>query len=475
MTIETIYIARHGFRSNWLPPPHPEPPTGIDSDPQLAPHGVEQAKQLAAYLTSLPAKDKPQFIIASPFYRCVETAEPIAEMLDLKVAIDRGVGEWFRTNRSTKPVPADYDQLKKFFGTVLIDEVKWPRDNLNVIPSLEGESEEEIFERAQAFWKSFIPAFEEKYPDIDTILIVTHAATKIALGSALLGLTSVFDYIDDNQTLLRAGACSLSKYVRSDKQAGANWEIVMNGNCEFLTKGEEMNWDFREGVEAGSAEDIAKRKAAEEALAGQQQQNTDAPITDLATGSEVDGNDEDFETFYVTIDLPPSNIKGDNDEDTLLRPGQAPKSKNTVIKPSAQLQFTDLKEDHPLIKISNNVSQKTATHGTQSRSRVIDNSLLIDRRIFETNWNRLQGTELVFDENGKFIGSIKEHLICNKNTSFVLKEQGEAVDAEELGDIDDENVNQHALQPEQVQQLRTQFLKKAILKARKKNPEAKST
>ena len=82
------------------------------------------------------------------------------------------------------------------------------------------------------------------------MLIVTHAATKIALGSALLQLKSVTDVIDDNQTVLRAGACSLSKFVRDGEDKTNDtiqWKIVMNGNCEFLTQGEEMNWDFRRG------------------------------------------------------------------------------------------------------------------------------------------------------------------------------------------------------------------------------------
>ena len=124
---------------------------------------------------------------------------------------------------------------------------------------------------------------------------------KIALGSALLQLKSVTDVIDDNQTVLRAGACSLSKFVRDGEDKTNHtiqWKIVMNGNCEFLTQGEEMNWDFRRGVEAGSAEDIAQRKAAAEAEAEalkKMNKPTDGPITESATGAEIDGNEDEFE------------------------------------------------------------------------------------------------------------------------------------------------------------------------------------
>lgn len=136
----------------------------------------------------------------------------------------------------------------------------WPRDRLGVIPNLEGETGEEIYTRATQFWHHFIPTFEKEYPDVENILIVTHAATKIALGSVLLKLGSVTSTIDGEKTMLRAGACSLSKYVRISASNDFDWKIIMNGNCEFLTKGEEMNWDFTTGVEAGSAEDIARRK-----------------------------------------------------------------------------------------------------------------------------------------------------------------------------------------------------------------------
>jgi len=298
MTLKRIYIARHGYRANWLPPPHPPNPTGIHSDPPLAPHGVDQAKQLAAFLTSLPSLEQPQFILSSPFYRCVETAKPIAEMLSLKVALERGVGEWYRKNRRVIPLPADYDDLSKFFPEILVTKDQWHRDNtLNVIPSPDGETVPEIFERGKKFWKQLFSLLEKKHPEIENILIITHAATKIALGTSLLGLKDVSDYIDDNMTTLRAGACSLDKYVLNDS---GKWEIKMNGETKFLTDGEEMHWDFSSTWEAGSDEDIAhrkreaekKKKLKEEAEKKLQKEPT--PITETASPEAVLG--EEFES-----------------------------------------------------------------------------------------------------------------------------------------------------------------------------------
>lgn len=256
MGLKNIYIARHGYRMNWLPPPHPPNPTGIDSDPPLAPHGVEQAKELAAYIKELPKDTRPQFILSSPFYRCVETGEPISQALDIPIVLERGVGEFYKIGRGTVPEPANYDRLNKFFAH-LADAKVWDRDNtLGVIPSLSGESETDIIERCQRFWKQFLSKFETMFPEIENILIISHAATKIALGMTLMGFDSVLKSIDDKGTILRAGACSLDQYVKS----GDKWENVMNGNCEFLSNGEEMNWNFHFQFEAGSDEDIKARK-----------------------------------------------------------------------------------------------------------------------------------------------------------------------------------------------------------------------
>lgn len=258
MAVETIYIARHGYRANWLPEPHPPNPTGIDSDPPLAPHGVDQAVELARYIGSLPKEEQPQFIISSPFYRCVETARPIAQQLNLKVCIDSGVGEWFKTSRAVVPKPAGYEQLSEFFEEVIGNAGLWKGSG--VLPDEAGETAEAIFARAQKFWTAFMSAFEHTYPDIKRVLFITHAATKIALGMALMKHEDLYQDITfkGQKTKLRAGACSIDKYAKEEGE----WTLLENGKTDFLTDGEEMNWNFDDKFEAGSDEDIKARKAA---------------------------------------------------------------------------------------------------------------------------------------------------------------------------------------------------------------------
>lgn len=255
MPLDTIYIARHGYRSNWLPEPHAPSPTGIDSDPALAPHGVDQAHELAQYLLTIPENERPQLILLSPFYRCVETAEPVSRLLGIPVALERGVGEWYKKNRPVIPAPADYSDLARFFDGVLIEESKWPRDSsLGVVPDLSGETEEDILNRAHRVKSALPAAVERAFPHVKRVLIMTHAATKIALGLALLGLDSVRSPLPDG-SFLRAGACSLDKYVAT----GTQWTLQVNGACHFLQNGEEMNWTFNLTYEAGSDEDIKER------------------------------------------------------------------------------------------------------------------------------------------------------------------------------------------------------------------------
>lgn len=88
MVLDTIYIARHGFRMTFAS--SNLSPTGRPRDPVLTAHGIDQVKQLADYFVSLPEEKRPQMIVSSPYYRCVQTSGPSAEKLGLDIHIEPG-------------------------------------------------------------------------------------------------------------------------------------------------------------------------------------------------------------------------------------------------------------------------------------------------------------------------------------------------------------------------------------------------
>ncbi|AET40171.1 uncharacterized protein Ecym_5417 [Eremothecium cymbalariae DBVPG len=339
MTVKIIYITRHGYRSNWLPHgPYPQPPTGVNSDFPLAEHGLDQAKELAHYLLSID--NQPELLFSSPFFRCLQTAEPIAEMLELPIYTDRGISEWYKPDREVIPEPAGFDVLSNFFPEKLKED--WEP---SVIPSKNGESEEEIFDRCKSFWHIFISRVEARFPDVENIMLVTHAATKIALGMSLLGFNNCRQAIDGDGTIIRSGACSLDKYELLNQDDDINfdqrhWKMTMNGNTEFLKHGEEMHWDFRSGFEAGSDADIKARQ--------NRQRGEGDPSAESADSEEV-------EHVYLSLDIPNHNYRERNEVDH-----------------TATLQYSGLEQDRPLIKIGDN--------------------------LYQGSWKKLVGTELAFPD-----------------------------------------------------------------------------
>ncbi|POG69786.1 histidine phosphatase superfamily [Rhizophagus irregularis DAOM 181602=DAOM 197198] len=89
--LETIYFTRHGHRSDWIVPVLNNCyPTGLFYDPQLSPHGCNQAKELAQYFVNNTIQlDK---IYSSPLFRTVQTANYVAENLDLEILVENGLG-----------------------------------------------------------------------------------------------------------------------------------------------------------------------------------------------------------------------------------------------------------------------------------------------------------------------------------------------------------------------------------------------
>ena len=78
-----LYLVRHakaGSRSNW---------DGDDVDRPLSSNGWHQARLLGAKL----AKRSPSILLASPYVRCMQTLQPLAELCDLEVVADDRLAE----------------------------------------------------------------------------------------------------------------------------------------------------------------------------------------------------------------------------------------------------------------------------------------------------------------------------------------------------------------------------------------------
>ncbi|KAK7203223.1 histidine phosphatase superfamily [Myxozyma melibiosi] len=231
MSLERIYITRHGYRSNWIEDvPIPPPPTGIDGDFVLSAHGEEQAIELADYLATV--EPKIERIYCSPFYRCLQTVDELAKRLDVPIWPENGVGEWYGVTRATHPVPATVETLHKFFP--LVDKEYTPM----IVPSSNGETKDELHARAAEALRQIIERANKD--GIRALLICSHAATLIAIGRALTG-NSGFE--------VRTGVSSVGEYAAKgdDGNGVGKWTCVRNGDAGHLSQGEERHWDFEAG------------------------------------------------------------------------------------------------------------------------------------------------------------------------------------------------------------------------------------
>ncbi|KAI0033153.1 histidine phosphatase superfamily [Vararia minispora EC-137] len=233
MLVETIYIIRHGFRLNWVTTNWTSP-TGLPRDPPLAAFGEVQAKETAEYFLSLPEDQRPTAIWSSPYYRCLQTAKPIAEALGLPICVEHGLSEWYspvEPGTGLHPRPAPAAALKPLFPS--IDPDAW---SSIYYPTRTGEDVDEVHARAADFLRVFVPEAERRFGErAKRVLLCSHAATVIALTRALLG---------QREMLFRAGCCSLTE-VRREKDDGA-WGAITVGSGKHLKEGLQRDWGFED-------------------------------------------------------------------------------------------------------------------------------------------------------------------------------------------------------------------------------------
>ncbi|KAF2726106.1 phosphoglycerate mutase-like protein [Polychaeton citri CBS 116435] len=295
MVLDTIYVVRHGFRSNWVVDVNTgeyqtniRSPTGIASDPALAAYGTQQAQQLGKHLLTV---DPPvDLIYSSPFYRCLQTLSPFVESLSarhastggpppadsqvvdekddpIKVNVEPGLGEFYGLARFDHPSPATLEVLQQHFPRL-----RASRDPV-IVPSTKGESVPQLHDRVAYCLREVIERADADPTGPRSLLICTHAASMITIGRTLTGKMPEDECEED----FRCFTCSFSKFVRKSPSDGATttsdekataalkwspgnpdevpdigwrggkgvaggWDCVVNGDCSFLENGEERGW-----------------------------------------------------------------------------------------------------------------------------------------------------------------------------------------------------------------------------------------
>ncbi|CAH0049319.1 unnamed protein product [Clonostachys solani] len=303
MSLECIYVVRHGFRGAWNVDPRTgvysttvPTPTGIAADPALTSHGTRQAEELGHHLMTLnPPIDA---VYSSPYYRCLQTISPFVELRRRQVEAssgapssdgaaasatsirpEHGLGEWYGLAPFDHPQPASGKALKDKFPAICEDY------SSTTHAPIKGETLAQLYERIATSARAIIERCDNEGKR--AVVLCTHAAVVITLGRVLTGC------IPDDPSVQDFGAftCGLSVFRRpaaatggekqqqgqvQRRQAGPPvregevthvsdaapaisdegkerpsslevvppWRCESNSDCSFLSSGAERGWMF---------------------------------------------------------------------------------------------------------------------------------------------------------------------------------------------------------------------------------------
>ena len=148
-----LFFVRHGkddenYRGGW-------------SSLGLVPEGVEQAKQLASYLGEKKDEFGIKKILSSDLSRAKETADIIAEVLDLPVITDEELREADNGELAGMPNAEALEKYPGLFWSTLKPDECYPG----------GESPMQFFSRIKSWFEAFLNMCREGEGNV---LVVTH-------------------------------------------------------------------------------------------------------------------------------------------------------------------------------------------------------------------------------------------------------------------------------------------------------------
>jgi broad specificity phosphatase PhoE len=205
---QTIWIARHGNRLDFVTPEWFNT-AERRYDPPLSEDGFIQAKQLGNRLK----KEKIRHIFASPFLRTIQTASEVANILNIPIKLEAGLGEWHNPEwMSEYPEIHPRELLEKDYP-----HIDWNYSSYNV-PKY-PENQVTMMKRMAEVSQKLVNNYSED------ILLVGH-------GASVIGLTQGLTKEEPN---FRASLCCLVKLVKDEN----NWKIELGGDTSHLSETED--------------------------------------------------------------------------------------------------------------------------------------------------------------------------------------------------------------------------------------------
>jgi broad specificity phosphatase PhoE len=200
---QTLWIVRHGNREDfsnrdWAK--SAERPY----DPGLSEDGARQAQE-----AGLSLRDRPVHrIYASPYLRTIQTANHIADVVDLPVRLELGIGE-ILPNIQEAPLLLSDDERRQRFARL---DFSYTSAYQPVYPQVEIEAHKQAAETVQRI--------ADLHPD-ENIIFVTHA-------SPVIGIVR---HLTNTHEPIKVPLCSIFTLSRN----GSGWQLVKGSDVSHLS------------------------------------------------------------------------------------------------------------------------------------------------------------------------------------------------------------------------------------------------